>query len=117
MRTQQDFTMLAGEDRDINFTIWEDDTDTTRKNINNYDFTWIMQPNERSAVPTIIKTSGSLTITITDAGSGKLTVPLGSADTLSIEGTYYHELEGVDTLGRAVKPAIGHITILPTGTD
>jgi hypothetical protein len=109
-------TSFAGNDVDLNLTIYQED------GITPYDLSTITALTYALALapqgtPIVTK---SLTggITITNAAQGKFTVALASADTQGLGGavgiTYYHECTLVTSADAVITCYSGYITIYPT---
>jgi hypothetical protein len=61
--------------------------------------------------PTVSKSTGDSSISITDATNGEFTVYVDSADTEGLSGVYYHEAELTDSSGNVHTVTTGYITI------
>jgi hypothetical protein len=89
MRTNQDFTMSAGDTCQIKVTI-------TRSNglpfdLTGYGVTWVSRPEWNSDAPNLITKHSGAGVLVTDAANGKLTIDLEPADTADIPaGRYFH---------------------------
>ena len=57
------------------------------------EITWVLA-KKQGGTPLITKTLGSPTgVTIVDALNGRIDIQLNNADTASLKGTFYHELQ------------------------
>lgn len=112
MRTGQDVDMIAGDTRNLNITVYDEDNGGN-KNIANATIKWVLYDEAaESAVLTKTLASG---ITITSGLLGQFTVSLTPANTVSLTpGVYYHEVEVIDETGNVSTVLTGHITINPT---
>ncbi len=112
MRTGQDVEMIAGDTRNLNITVFDEDNGGN-KNIANATIKWVLY-NEETDTTTLTKTLGS-GITITNGLFGQFTVAITPANTVSLTpGVYYHEVEVTDETGNVSTVLTGHITINPT---
>lgn len=112
---QNDFAMHSGDNRLLVVTV-KDENDVLI-DITAAAFTWALSKADPNNPPipapkgaaVVTKTVGS-GITITDGPNGVLEVQILPADTETIDGAYYHELQM--TLGGAVSTvAFGNVTI------
>ncbi len=112
MRTGQDVDMIAGDTRNLNITVYDEDNGGN-KNIANATIKWVLY-NEETDTTVLTKTLAS-GITITSGLLGQLTVPLTPANTVNLTpGVYYHEVEITDETGNVSTVLSGHITINPS---
>ena len=106
------FEMFAGDTKRINFTI----TDASTNDV--FDLTgatamWQAsraRPTGFSSTPVIIKTENN-GLEIVDVIGGAISVLLTPADTTSLSGDYYHELQLVDADGDIATAYSGTFTI------
>ena len=104
----QDFEMVSGDDKTVRFTVT--DQDGVAQDLTGASATWAFSRRaRRAAIAT--KTVGS-GITISDAANGIVDVTVARADTETIEGDFYHELEIVDGGGTKSTAAYGTMTVL-----
>ena len=104
----QNFEMFSGDDKNIQFTIT--DEDNAASDITGASATWACSRRVKTST-LISKTVGS-GITIVSGVGGVLLVSLAQADTASLRGDYYHELEIVDAAGKKTTAAYGTMTVL-----
>jgi hypothetical protein len=105
-KLKQDFTMFAGDTPPLTFTM-SDSTSLSGATVK-----WVMRKGHVKGPQALLKTTlnGGLVASGTVA-----TVNLLSADTLSLEGKFYHEAEVTDVLGKVSTVMTGTITIEPSG--
>lgn len=112
MRTGQDVEMIAGDTRNLNVTVFDEDNGGN-KNIANATIRWVLY-NEETDTSALTKTLAG-GITVTNGLLGQFTVALTPANTVSLTpGVYYHEVEVTDESGNVSTVLTGHITINPT---
>jgi len=94
---EQDFSMHSGDNRSLSVTI----TDQSQAvlDVSGAAITWalsraVTDKVEPKGVAIVSKTVGS-GITITDGSNGLVEVTIAEADTASLAGTYYHEMQMV----------------------
>ena len=88
----------TGTDHVFEFTIWTDDTQTTRRNISGMNFRWELKKVQHSPTIMLPKTMGAGSIVITDGSNGRVDVLTNRADTVAfVPGTYYYSLYRIDT--------------------
>ena len=91
-----DFTMYSGDSKNLQFTIT--DNDDTPVDLTGATSSWILAASaDGSALVT--KTSGAGEITYSGGSTNIATVAVDPADTASLAGRYYHELQITDTGG------------------
>ena len=112
MALQDDITLddnlYAGEDKTLNFTIYQADG-TTAQNITGWSlsYRWKKSLDDADSDAVLTKTTSS-GITLTVAASGQCAVAIADTDTDAVPaGPYYHELKRTDS---------GSETILTTGS-
>lgn len=80
---------IAGTQVDVDLTLQK--ADLTAKDLTAATLTWRLTRDY--AVPGVLKKTTADDITITNASGGLATVALAVADTLDLQGTYYHEVK------------------------
>jgi hypothetical protein len=105
-KLKQDFTMFAGDTPPLTFTM-SDSTSLSGATVK-----WVMRKGHVKGPQALLKTTlnGGLV-----ASGTIVTVNLLSADTLSLEGKFYHEAEVTDVSGKVSTVMTGTITIEPSG--
>ena len=92
---EQDFSMHSGDDRVLQVTVRNPANAVV--NISGATITWALSKKSASSVEpkgsAIVTKTTSSGISITDAANGRCDVTLAEADTASLAGTYYHELQ------------------------
>ena len=111
--TQSDITMHSGDTRNIVITI-VDSTSTAVPLGSVTDLTWALSKKASDSVTprgaAIVTKAIATGITVTDAPNGVISIILTPADTASLAGEYYHELQM--TFGAAVSTVLfGKVTI------
>lgn len=95
-----DFSMFQGDTRRLNFTLTR--ADGSPLDLTGGTLRWqasrLKAPGVFSTMPLLQKTETN-GVEVVDAFNGIVTVTLGPADTLSLSGNLYHELEVVDASG------------------
>ena len=95
-----DFELFQGDTKRVNFTLKK--ADGTALDLTGAMLRWeasrLKAGGLFSSTPALVKTDEN-GIEVTDALNGFLTVTLSPADTLSISGDFYHELESTDVSG------------------
>lgn len=114
VKKDQDFEVISGDSRNLNFTIYDQDAaddDSVVKDISGFTtISWKLDTGVASTTVTKSLVSG---ITITDGANGLLTVALSPSDTASLtHGSYPHELEGTDGSGNKTTLAVGRVSII-----
>lgn len=110
-KTNQNFTVYAGEDKDIVVT---DDSGVDISAAT--EITWVMSESELSELPTLSKTLTGGGIAITNGPAGEFTITLAVADTQNVpHGHYYHEAE-IALGGKVSKSLEGTVTLNPSQT-
>jgi hypothetical protein len=110
--SDQNVTMYSGDSRVLAFTITEANG-TTPINLTGAVVAWACARKLSggfSTTPTLSKEIGA-GITIIAAIAGTLEVALAPADTASLVGRYYHELQVTDAAGNVSTVATGTLTI------
>jgi len=124
--TDQNLSMYAGTRVSARFTVTDTDSDTPDDLTAYSVLRWAVVPYDNASTvafrrhPVLEKKSttaqastGGNEIDIAGDNDERADVQLIAADTEDLEGTYYHELEGVDSNGNAIVLAVGTLTILP----
>lgn len=106
----QNIAMVQGDNKVLSITV----TDAAGAAVDLTDATirWHMSKSVNKRPAALEKATGS-GITITDAANGVFTVTLDSADTESLRGLFYHEVEVIDGSGNVSTVTKGKITIHP----
>ena len=94
MSTTINKSMRSGVDKVMPFSAV--DNDGVAVTVTGGSATYEIATSRRATTSLVSKTSGAGEITLTDT---TVTVTLVPADTDSLDGSYYHELEVVDTTG------------------
>jgi len=123
--TGQDFTMYAGERKTIRFAGTDQDDGTALDYATDFaEVKWALtsinpSTGEFSTTPVLEKKSqvaqtetGGNEIDFSGTGNNQADVQLINADTDTLAGEYYQELEGFDANGEGVVLATGTITII-----
>lgn len=110
MKEGQKFEMWAGESKTVTCTVTDADTsgsvDLTSSSVR-----WVFQKDELGGTTMLTKDadwSGACGITVSGC---TFAFTLIHADTDSLQGTYYHEAEVLDSAGSTFKPMRGYVTI------
>ncbi|HSF94778.1 MAG TPA: hypothetical protein VLA52_07105 [Thermohalobaculum sp.] len=119
----QNFDYHAGDNKPLDFTVYDEDPANPGQpdlaspvDLTGATIRWALSAFATDAAPLLTKTT-ALGITITDAAAGKFRVSLDKADTVALNGKYYHEAE-VLTAGAADDTvATGTVTVAPTVLD
>jgi len=112
MRTGQDVDMIAGDTRNLNVIVY-DENNGGNKNIANATIKWVLYDEALEVV--VLNKALASGITVTNGLLGQFTVALTPANTVSLTpGVYYHEVEITDETGNVSTVLTGHITINPT---
>lgn len=109
--TAQNLTMYQGDTKSLVFTVTDDAG--APKNITGATVRWVLQRWVTDSTPILDKGVGT-GIALTTPLSGVLTVTLTPADTLALQGDFWHELEITDTSTNVSTVSTGQITILPS---
>lgn len=104
-----DLTMVQGDSVALDFAIT--DQDGAVVDLDGATIRWQMARSVYAA-PMVEKAVGD-GITVTDATGGLFTVTLDPADTATITGSFYFEVEIVDSFGNVSTPRTGEIAITP----
>lgn len=114
VQTAQDDSFYANNARTLVFTITNEDEDgSPALDLTGLTIKWALsRVNSNGVYSTtpVLEKSTSDGITITDAAAGECEVQLDAADTTSLSGTFYQELE-VFSGGSGTVVAVGTITI------
>jgi len=112
MTKRVNFSAFSGDDVLLKFTITDADNAGAPKSLTGATLTWAFAPAQGSAA-TITKTSPAGGIEITSEANGLAEVSIDAADTLGVAGgTYYHELQVVDSGGDTATAAYGNVILL-----
>ena len=107
--TPQDFELVSGNDKDLNFT--HKDQDGNIVDLTGATISWALSDNEKSKSRIIFYTNPT-NITITDATAGKYRVSILSADTEPLTAKdYYHEVRITSSGGKIHTAVIGTVTV------
>lgn len=109
------FEMFAGDTKRLHFTLTSGPPSSAPLDIQETTIRWQASKGTLarfSALPVLTKTNGN-GLEVTDAFSGALTVELLPADTESLKGTFYHELEVIDASGDVSTAFVGEFVIKP----
>lgn len=108
--TDQDFTLVAGNNPTLSFTVR--DADGNVLNLTGATAAWSMWAVAATAAA-IDKATGGDGITIPTPASGVVLVALDEADSLSLaQGLYLHQLEITDAAGKIHTASRGRVTVL-----
>ncbi len=108
----QNFGMSAGDAKDLDFTVT--DQDAVKLDLTSAPIKWKVARDPYSSV-LLSKSSTDITeITSTDLPNGIFTVFLKEADTLGLDGVFYHEAEIRDANDDPFTITKGHITLTRT---
>ncbi len=105
---RQDFAMHAGDDVEVAFVTTE--KDGTPQDLTGTSVSWQMAVSPYATSPLVSKTTAG-GITLTDAVNGQFTVFLAAADTLGLNGRFYHEAQVTDSSGNISTVALGWVTL------
>jgi len=111
MSTKVQIEFISGDSQKLIITVQDADNAPAAKNLTGATITWALA-RSRGSAPLITKTVGS-GITVTDAANGALEVAIAPADTATIDGVHYHELEVVDSAGNKSTAVYGLVIIHP----
>lgn len=114
-REDQDDAFYAGNRRTLRYSIDDQDNPGQKLNLSGLTFKWALV-NKRSdgtydLTPILQKTSAAGGIAVTNAATGALEVYLLDADSASLAGDYYYQLEATDGDGNKMMLATGTLTI------
>lgn len=104
-KRNQDFSMFAGDTKDIVVTM-SDSTNLTGATI-----AWVLR---RGGVTGTVEVPKSTTSGISISNT-TFTVRLSASDTANLKGRYYHEAEVTDVSGNVSTVMTGSISIEPSG--
>jgi hypothetical protein len=115
-KTNQDDTFYANNQRVLKFTVVDSDNGDIAFDLTGYTIKWALSKyNSKGAYLTTEILGKSTTgggVVVTNAAGGLCEVTLDGADTASLSGAYYHELEATDGLSVSIVLATGKLTIL-----
>ncbi len=103
----QNFEMHSGDTKDIVVTVLDELDQVV--NISGATAVFILSQNPYS--PAVITKSSGSGIVITDGPAGILTITLDAADTESLQGSFYYEVELTDASSRVSTIVVGQINI------
>jgi len=109
LRATPSFECVRGEDYEIDWTVWTDDTCTTARDITGYTFAFKVKRKDSDADPSLI----TPTITILVAASGTVKAVFAAADTLLLQGDYRYAFWRTNS-GSASCLASGIFSVLDT---
>ena len=101
----QIFSMASGDDVDLVVTVRAADR-CTKVDLTNATALWVLA-DAQGCRPRVSKTG-----TITDAENGEVTVYLVPSDTDRLCGTFHHELQLQDALGKTTTAMVGKARIV-----
>jgi len=111
--TVQNFTLPAGDDVTLRFTVSSDDMNSTLDNVTIYWWAARYKTSPQSDI-VIKKDSATGGIAVADSVNRIFDVTLSRADTLGLIGRYYHEAKVVDDTGGYITVTTGKMTVSPT---
>ncbi len=113
--TPQDFELVSGNDKNLNFTLT--DQDDVAVDLTGATIVWAMAHAAKNKSRLITYTSPTNLI-ITDAATGKFQVQVQDTDTENLKARdYYHEARVVSAAGQKRTVAIGTVTLLDNVID
>jgi len=111
--TQNDVTLHSGDTLTLEVTV--NDSSGSAVDLTAATFTWAMSKKSNSAVAprgaALLTKALASGVTLIDAATGRIDITLDPADTESLAGTYYHELQMTDT-GVVSTVLYGSVTIV-----
>jgi len=111
--TQNDITLHSGDTLVLEVTV--KNASATAVDLTAATFAWAMSKKSASAVApqgaALLTKALASGITLIDAATGRIDITLDPADTESLAGTYYHELQMTDT-GVVSTVLYGSVTIV-----
>lgn len=113
--TDPDDPFVAGDDAEIEITVYQDDTNSSPEDLTGATVKWVLSATAGGA-PIIEKDNGSTggASINSPATDGVFTVVLQPSDTEDLEGVYYHEAEVVLSAGDESTVTTGHIRVRPS---
>jgi hypothetical protein len=110
-KTGQDFTIYAGDDETLTFTVTDGTNPINLSAMS--EITWRMAREPKDA-PIVSKTKTGGAITLPGTGTdGKFRVAISAADTRSLHGFYVHLATVTDAGGNLSTVATGRIEVGP----
>ncbi|MCU6709348.1 hypothetical protein M6D81_11580 [Paenibacillus sp. J5C_2022] len=103
MATGQDFTLTAGDTRNIEVTV-------DSVNLSGATVKWAVKKTVYDAEYVLYKDTDA-GITVTGAAAGEFTIPLKPEDTAGLSGNYVHEAEITDASGNVSTILTGTMTV------
>ena len=111
--TQNDVTLHSGDTLILEVTV--NDPTGSPVDLSSTTFAWALSKKSASAVAprgaALMTKALASGITLVDAATGRVDIALDPADTESLAGTYYHELQMTDT-GVVSTVLFGSVTIV-----
>ncbi len=105
----QDFELVSGNDKNLNFTVLNQDDNVV--DLTGATIAWSMSRSATNKTPLINYVSPT-NITITDATNGLFSVDIQRADTEALKGgEYYHECRVQSAAGNKITVAYGVVTL------
>jgi len=113
--TPQDFELVSGNDKTLNFTTLDKDGKVV--DLTGAILIWAMSRTAANKTRLITYTSPT-NVVITDAAKGLFSVSIQAADTEGLSGAdYYHEVRLVNAGGLKITLVIGTMTLLDNIID
>jgi hypothetical protein len=106
----QDFEMVAGDAKNLTFTLTDDDGDPL--DVSSGTLRWGFAKDIRKDEPLVLKSSGD-GIAVSGAGNNVVSVTLEKDDTRGYKGLYGHELEWDEAGSGPTTLAQGQVTFKP----
>lgn len=106
---EYDFEMHQGDTKRLTVTV-KDPAGAVVSLVGAQSIKWWVAKTVRSTVRLIEKSVGS-GIVVTNAAGGVITITLSPANTVAVSGSYYHELEVIDSAGDIGTVLRGTLTI------
>lgn len=109
-KQKQDFEIWAGKRHDLYITIY--DRDGAVQDISGAIFNWVLTTQRGAGTVLLTKTiaGGGITVSSTTVAP-QIIVHIAAGDTSALNGTYYHELELMDSTSYPTNVAVGKVTI------
>jgi len=103
-----DFEMFSGDNKILSVSVV--DSAGVAVDLTSATASWQLA-RSNDAAPLIQKATGGSGIVITDAAGGVLEITLSASDTDALKGSFYHELQVIDTSGNIATVLAGNATI------
>jgi hypothetical protein len=100
----------AGDSLELTFDV--DQPDGTAKDLTGATVSWAVA-SRPGDTPALDDGDAGVTLTISDAANGEVTVTVDAGATSDLSGLYYHELEVEDASGAVDTVARGEFTVTP----